>query len=301
MNVEVLSYSVANSKINIHPCNPEQKIVTDYDPENFNVLTGECELHMHEECEMALCFDGRFCFYVNDVEYALLPGDIIFINSSVPHATRSYYADNFLIQAEIAFSTGDTGKIPRQILTSMEKDVAVFRAGTPAAQAITESFMNIKRENIEKNKSYEMFIRAEMFKVFAVLYREGILKSAAEVFSEKGVERLLPVLDYVDTHFKDDIKLEDACRILNVNKAHFCRLFKKTVGMSFVTYLNFVKVTKAEKMLMTTDKSISEIAEETGFSSAAYFAEIFKIHMHRSPGKYKKIKTEEEIQKQVNP
>jgi AraC-like DNA-binding protein len=137
--------------------------------------------------------------------------------------------------------------------------------------------------------------------VFAVLYREGILKSAAEVFSEKGVERLLPVLDYVDTHFKDDIKLEDACRILNVNKAHFCRLFKKTVGMSFVTYLNFVKVTKAEKMLMTTDKSISEIAEETGFSSAAYFAEIFKIHMHRSPGKYKKIKTEEEIQKQVNP
>ena len=135
-----------------------------------------------------------------------------------------------------------------------------------------------------------MFIKSEVLKIFAILYRYNIVADPLSYFNAKNMERILPVLDYVDTHYAEPVSLNQMCKLLNVDKAHFCRIFKKAVNTSFVQYLNFVRVLKAEKLLLSTDKSIAQISEETGFSSPAYFAKTFKLNMSCSPSYYKNIK-----------
>ena len=104
--------------------------------------------------------------------------------------------------------------------------------------------------------------------------------------------KIMPVLEYIDKHYSEALTLPELSKILNINEYYFCRLFKKMVNTSFVQYLNFVRVCKAEKMLLSTDKSISEISYETGFSSVSYFNRTFKKYKLSTPGNYRKIKYE---------
>jgi AraC family transcriptional regulator, transcriptional activator of pobA len=69
---------------------------------------------------------------------------------------------------------------------------------------------------------------------------------------------------------------------------HFCRFFKRITGKTFMQYLNFVRVREAEKLILTTDKNISEIAQDVGFAGVSGFNKAFKKEKHLSPIAYKK-------------
>lgn len=117
-----------------------------------------------------------------------------------------------------------------------------------------------------------------------------ILKDAVSFFDEKSINRIYPALEYIENHYNENISLDDVSATLNVDKAHFCRLFKKATNTSFVQYLNFVRIQKAEKLLTETELSISEISHRVGFSSPTYFAETFRMIMNCTSRFYKKNK-----------
>ena len=76
--------------------------------------------------------------------------------------------------------------------------------------------------------------------------------------------------------------------MFNFNEQYFCRLFKSIVGTSPINYINFVRVSKAEKLLKK-ETSLLKVANDMGFSSLSYFNRVFKKYKHYSPGEYKKI------------
>ena len=61
------------------------------------------------------------------------------------------------------------------------------------------------------------------------------------------------------------------------------------MGVSFVEYLNLVRLSKAKTLMQTTAKSIGEIAFEVGFSSVSYFIKTFKAHNGCSPNQYRAL------------
>lgn len=75
-----------------------------------------------------------------------------------------------------------------------------------------------------------------------------------------------------------------------MDKSYFCRLFKKAVKTSFINYLNYIKIRHAEQLLCSTEKTITETAFETGFSSASYFTETFRKINLLSPTEYKRMR-----------
>ena len=131
-----------------------------------------------------------------------------------------------------------------------------------------------------------------MLNIFGILYRNSIIPNPDEFFEKKDIDKILPALDYIDMHYNEPISLTSLSEILRINESYFCRLFKKTVNTTFVQYLNFVRVCKAERLLLTSSKNISEISFETGFSSMSYFNTIFKKYKFCSPTHYRKIKYE---------
>ena len=111
-----------------------------------------------------------------------------------------------------------------------------------------------------------------------MLYRNGVLNfnSANSIYKQKETFlKLDKVIEYVESHYNENINVEKACELLNINYYYFCRLFKKATGSTFIQYLNFVRISVAEKLILTTDMSITRIIMETGFSSLSYFNRIF--------------------------
>ncbi|MNC43867.1 HTH-type transcriptional activator Btr [compost metagenome] len=106
---------------------------------------------------------------------------------------------------------------------------------------------------------------------------------------ERGdMTRLKPVLDYVEENLENRIQVEEVCRIANVSYYYFVKYFKKVMGMSFLEYVNFKKIKKAERMLLTQDVSVTQVADSIGMPNMAHFYKVFKKHNHCSPNEYRK-------------
>ena len=278
MNTEILKPTLNNANICVHPVQTATKDNT-------------YPFHFHNECEMYLCIKGQMTFLADNESFDLCDGDIIFVNETIPHETViKKGTTGFLIQFSPDTNMNEVNKHLRRYSIFMGKNCAVFKSGSHPNSEIRNCLDQIICENNQKAPSYDKYIKACVQMIIAVLYRENILKDEAEFLSTKNISKLLPVIEYINLHYSEEITLEDISRIMNIDKSHFCRIFKKAMNTSFVKYLNFVRVCKAEKLLLETNKTVAQIADEVGFSSPSYFAETFRKHRFCSPAMYRKIK-----------
>ena len=75
-----------------------------------------------------------------------------------------------------------------------------------------------------------------------------------------------------------------------MSESYFSHLFKKETGISFVDYVNTQRVCRAEELLRTSDKRISEIAQEVGVENSNYFSVMFRKMRGISPQEYRNQK-----------
>lgn len=91
---------------------------------------------------------------------------------------------------------------------------------------------------------------------------------------------------FIHQCFKQEISLKECAENLHVNYSYLSRIFNEQWPMSFVKYLNHVRIEYAKKLLAFSNKTIAEVAEAAGFASYNYFFRIFKEQTGTSPNEY---------------
>ena len=84
--------------------------------------------------------------------------------------------------------------------------------------------------------------------------------------------------------------LSDIAERFHLNPSYFSKRFKTVIGTGFKEYINNLRITKSEKMLLETNKNITEIAFECGFENSNYYGDAFKQKNGVSPTEYRKLK-----------
>jgi len=118
-------------------------------------------------------------------------------------------------------------------------------------------------------------------------YFEKILDEIASIVSLNESSEINKVKSYIQEHYNEIIKLETLADLVYMNPNYFSGYFKKHVGVKFKEYLTNIRINEAEKIMMSTDKKIYEIAEAVGFSDYRHFSEVFKKIKGKSPSDYK--------------
>lgn len=95
-------------------------------------------------------------------------------------------------------------------------------------------------------------------------------------------------LNYVETHYKDNVSSEELAKMFNISHSHFRRLFVKAAGYPPTLYRNRIRVHKAYEMLINSELSISQISEAVGFCDVYYFSTMFKKIIGVSPSMLRK-------------
>ena len=98
---------------------------------------------------------------------------------------------------------------------------------------------------------------------------------------------LRSVIVFVDQHYMQRLTLDLVASQVYLHKTYICQLFTKHLGMSFVTYLENIRINKAKELLYSTNMSIREIAVSVGYSSASYFSKVFKKRIGITPLQYR--------------
>jgi AraC-like DNA-binding protein/ligand-binding sensor protein len=93
--------------------------------------------------------------------------------------------------------------------------------------------------------------------------------------------------EYVEQHKLERISLATVARAAGANVSYFCRVFKKTTGLTFTDYLTRVRLQHAKAQLLNPNRRISEIAYDVGFQSLTQFNRMFKRVLGQSPTEFR--------------
>ena len=104
-------------------------------------------------------------------------------------------------------------------------------------------------------------------------------------------ETIEQVCAYLAANYRQKFSLTEVAAKFYLSPYYLSRLFRRVTGQSIVDYLNNRRIEAAQKLLETTELSISAIAEQTGFASAAHFRRVFREVMDLSPLQYRKKQT----------
>ena len=113
-------------------------------------------------------------------------------------------------------------------------------------------------------------------------------KSLGAVEKPYATKRFLRVCDYIQTHLQKDLTLDVLSETAGFSPSHFHALFKEYAGKTLREYVEEQRLKKAISLLVSTPKTLAEIAYECGFSSQSYFNYVFKRKMGRTPRAYVK-------------
>jgi two-component system response regulator YesN len=94
-------------------------------------------------------------------------------------------------------------------------------------------------------------------------------------------------IDYIKHNYSSDISLDLVAAHVHLSTAYLSRIFNKKMGTSFSDFLAQVRLKEAKRRLRTSDETIDQIAEATGFSSNSYFSAVFKKHEGVTPSEYR--------------
>jgi len=100
-------------------------------------------------------------------------------------------------------------------------------------------------------------------------------------------DKVISILLYVNAHYKQKCLLSDAAAAVGVDYAYISKLFKKSIGVSYNRYVNYLRIQESKRLLKTTKGSITEIAYESGFCSLRVFNRKFSETEGTTPSAYR--------------
>ncbi|EPR10499.1 response regulator transcription factor [Ruminiclostridium papyrosolvens] len=119
------------------------------------------------------------------------------------------------------------------------------------------------------------------------------VKESSKIGNKKLKKEIAKIVAYVKENLSSELSVATAARVIHISESHFSHLFKSEMGVSFVDYVNRLRIEKAMKLLIETDKNINEISYEVGINSPNYFSILFKKITKMPPNEYRNSKITE--------
>ena len=255
--------------------------------------------HCHPEIELTLILEGSIQYQVNNRTYLLSKGDGLFCNSNALH-TGHMYNNSDCHYLSITFHpkiiSGFDGSIFQQnyvtpLLDCDELDSIPFYSSIEWNQQILQLIKEIPFYEESHEIGYELQIQHILSKIWLLIYQNNYAQIVAQNKQSTrslDLERLRSILTFIQSHYAEKITLNDISAQINICNSECCRLFKKYMKQSLFDYLLYYRIEKSLPLLKENRLSITEIAEQTGFSTPGYFSRVFHNQMHCTPSQYRK-------------
>ena len=257
----------------------------------------EYPMHDHPDPEMIFVLEGaariHTSYYTID---RMEENEFLFINRSTVHNIEKIgsepcrimsihfhmkdIAELFSLPELAAFSIASFDEYcPPNIIAQLRKylvDIASSYFSLPAA-----------KESELSDKVMECYVyMVNNFQWF--YYEDYILRNYPQRMPLAQITRAEEIINYVQEHYSDRLTLADVADAFYLNKYYLSHLLKDSLGMNFQDIVNAIRLNIALYPLLDSQKSIDDIAEECGFSSAAYFRKAFAKQAKVPLSRYRK-------------
>lgn len=260
--------------------------------------TRATKLHYHDYTELLFGLSGCAITYIGTERYELCAGDLIIVHNYEPHDVKGngkkceYICIKFLPSI---LMTGDQTLTEYSygllLLQNAHSGKIFFHSDEMSDTPIAALFDNLVNEWYGEKFGYELSLRADVTSIFLHIIRKWQEQNPELADIAKSTvqsELLQKAITYINENFAD-MSEESCADALHVSTSYLSRVFKRGMRTSFCEYVNSVKLKEAERLLVSSDMSVTEISETIGFSSVSYFISAFRSRHGYTPAKYRKV------------
>lgn len=249
------------------------------------------DTHWHDVVELLFVLEGSINLRIGEKRYILHAGDTILINKNEIHNTSKTSEDNILLLLQISteYFYYHYPDFNRMIFNS--DDFFVKDLNRNKNDIIKHHLAKIVWELNKKRKGYQLYVLSEVELLIAYLinnYNYILMDKDKMISRENELDRIQRILMFINKNIEEKITLKDIADNENLSIYYLSRLFKENTGITFQEYLNNLRLDKALNLLSINEKSIADIAFESGFSTIKTFNNFFKQALGITPTEYRK-------------
>lgn len=257
----------------------------------------DCFIHLHYDFdELVIVLDGSAVHIVNNEEYPVKKGDVFVVSNDTIHGYRGaknfricniMYRHNemFISLPDIAASAG------YQALFVLEPSITKEQGFRNKLKLNNDNYKAVKfilddmlNEYGKKSDCWKTMLIAQFVRLATMLSR---LYTFDDGESEQDIINIAKAVSYIESHFNENILIDNLAKLSHYSKRHFIRIFNKKYNCSPKEYIIKLRINHACALLNSSDMTISEIAWKCGFYDINYFSRLFKKKIGISPSEYR--------------
>lgn len=251
--------------------------------------------HVHEEYEIYYLLEGERYYFIENQTYYVKEGNLVFVNKGQIHKTgnagKSYH-DRILIELkEEPFHTFLSSISGISMSQFFADGYGVLQLDNAGQHMVKSLLFGIADELHHKQPHYTAAAMMKLSALFIFAVRSKIKENSpqpANLAESSKHKKVSEVASYIMSGATEAKSLDALAKRFYISKCYLSRIFKEVTGFTVSEYVNINCVQKAQKLLLDTDLSVTEIADALGYESITYFEKVFSKFTETSPLKYRK-------------
>ena len=256
---------------------------------------GADELHSHSYHELLFCLSGEGAQKTEKGLEPLHEGDLFFYPKNLSHCSvflpekvfECYVID---FQSSLFSPTSDGDKDIISVLDQLgSRGTQRVKLSQDGRNKVRSVFDELYAEFSQKNMLYDAVLKLKVFELILTIARDPLQrKNYSNHESNVSQKQMISeVVHYIEEFYIQSINIETVLRFCPLSRSHFHVVFKRETGKTFNEFLRDTRLLKAKDFLANTDLPVQEISYQCGFSSHAYFTQVFKLKEKMTPGDFR--------------
>ncbi len=251
------------------------------------------EWHHHPECELTLTLNSHGLRFIADHIGAYHSHDLVLLPSEMPHTWASTKAIDDS-SPHVAIVLWFTESWAHQLADVCPEYSCLRRLLKRAVGGLSfptrvGEWMESRLPGLLSDSSRER-LRSALDVLTELSEQEGIAlatpQKSAPITADESAQ-LNRILTFLHKRFADPIRMQDVCGVGNLSERSLHRLFIRHLGENLTEYLGRLRLGRACMWLVETDRPISLIAADAGFSNLSNFNRRFRAARHMSPKEFR--------------
>jgi len=248
--------------------------------------------HYHPEFELTYIVKGNGYRIVGNSYETFSDGDLVLLGSNLPHTWSEKLEEGINSEAVVI-----------QFSLEFILPFLVFNESSLIKKMLDNSYRGISFEKDDQliSKIVELTTTSGMDKILKFLSllddlsKKQLSPIAPNTFhnvvSKKSEMRINKVCLFIQNNFYHKMYLKESADLIHLTESNFCKFFKKATGKTYSDYVNEIRINETCRLLIQTDKTVSQISFECGFETLSYFNRVFLYKKEMTPSVYRKMNT----------
>ena len=244
--------------------------------------------HWHMEYELLRIRQGEFLITLDDRQFTAKAGDVIFISSGTLHAGLPKDCIYDCIVFDMRMLLKQDHACQPLLQKIIDRDIWIDQFLPPSDMVLMSAISCLFSAMESKKSGYPFIVQGCLYQILGFIIQNGYFSSAPlkNGRNYKKVSQLKRALALIEENYASPLTLEQLSAAAKMSPKYFCRFFQEMTHHTPIEYLNLYRIEHACYQLITTDRSVTEIAFNCGFNDLSYFIKTFKRYKGITPKRY---------------